>query len=233
MTRRPSKPAEPISVEEYRRWMEELADQVPSQQAWVQLLLRLRGAARMEELGDQDARLPEGMNAVARVVNALNDFLHSHEIVQAERLAAPLLQLATAIVDLGAGHKPRLFTPIPQGKRGLPKRVAGGNIEAIAARAMDELVEAGVELPDASAKVCKVIRAGNLPDSDKCEPKTVARWRERMKAGVAGKEKVPQGILDRWQAPLPAEAGETAAQRAEWLLNLLRDPRAGRALGWT
>lgn len=230
-SKKPQLPGVPAAT--YRAWEGELRDEYPSPEAWRRLLLGLRfgKAAFTDDIGD--ARMPIGMDGVMHAIHEITVFLHAHEIVQREQLSEPLGRLAHALVDLGQGRTPNLLIPISVGMGGRAGPVAEHNLQAIAARALQELILHNGSRPgmkDAAAQtVAAAIRRGRIPGHETCTAKIVTGWLERIRRAKAGKAKVPPALLARWDAPLPAHVGITHRERADFLLDALRQ---GRSLRW-
>lgn len=235
-TKKPQLPGVPNVT--YREWKGDLRDEYPSPEAWRHLLLRLRFGKAVFTDDNGDSRIPVGMDGVMHAISEITAFLHAHEIIQREQLSEPLSRLANALVDLGQGRTPELLTPISVGMGGRAGPVAEHNLQAIAARALQELIlDRGLRpgMKDAAAKtvaaktVAAAVRHGRIPGHATCTAKIVAGWLERIRRAEVGKVKVPPALLARWDAPLPANVGVTHRERADFLLDALRQ---GRGLRW-
>lgn len=230
-SKKPRLPGVPDAT--YRAWEGELRDEYPSPEAWRRLLLRLRFGKAAFTDDNGDSRMPVGMDGVMHTISEITAFLHAHEIIQRQQLSEPLSRLANALVDIGQGRTPELLTPISVGMGGRAGPVAEHNLQAIAARALQELILDSGSRPgmkDAAAQtVAAAVRHGRIPGHTKCTTKIVAGWLDRIRRAESGKVKVPPALLARWNAPLPANVGITHRERADFLLDALRQ---GRGLRW-
>ncbi len=227
------KPPQGVPLAVYRQWQRELQAESPSPAAWQNLLLALR-MCKVDFTDDTgNPLLPDGLEAAIHVIHELGVFLNAHDIVQREQLSDPIGRLSHAFVDLIHGRSPELFRPVSFGAGGRALPVAEHNLQAIAAKALHELVLAGNPgsgATEAAARiVASAIKKGRVPGHEQCTAKTVRGWLERITKGQTGKVKVPKALLERWNAPLPAGVGITHQERADFLLNALRQ---GRSFRW-
>ncbi len=221
-----------VPPEQEAEWIKADANEVPSPQAWRKLILGLRRAREIAAQDYENKLLPPGMTELSQVIDAVHSFLNAHPVIQRNALCAPLLRMQYAIGDLSKGQRPTLFTPRDQGKGGLHKRVALGEIEAIAARALDELMKPGpakMLAEEASRLVAHTIETAKLPGHQKCTPTTVRKWRQLIMGALNGRDiKLSPEILMRWHAPFPPEAGDTSEAHAKFLLDYLGNSPALR-----
>jgi hypothetical protein len=179
----------------------------------------MRIAKQNQERGAYDPRLPDGMPQILQVLLALHEYLANSVEVTQEQLQSPLMQLLTAIADLADGRAPELFQPAQRAQNHPGMSVAEANLMGIAALAMDQLMRAGHTRSDAAKAVARTIEAAGHSVPHRFSAATVAGWRDRLREGPG--VRTPNVALLRFNAPLPAEAGNTPRIRAEWLLKMI------------
>jgi hypothetical protein len=195
----------------------------PDIEAWMTLVATLQIAAGRAQQGENHPLLPDGLGVIAEYANAFGDFLLAHPWAHAEGLQQPLGRLLAAIMDLANGKTPELFKPIAKVGNRPKDETIGEIIKGQAARALDELISAGEPTEQAASKVLRVLRAGNVLGAKRWTPRTIERWRYRLREGEGAMSPV---ALAHFRQALRPDAGATHAQRAEWLLGTLRNALA-------
>lgn len=219
---------DPDSMEDADRsliahWMQEARENPPNIDEWAALVASLRYAAEMERRGAKDSRLPEGMTSAATALHSMLSFIVGHEFLKKDRVQAPLFRFFAAIVDISEGKKPTLFTPVVKLSHRPGDGAVQANVKGLCSRAMTELMNAGMPLKDAAEEVSKAARFGRVRGHDKLSAKKIQDWRDQIMTGAGSASPV---AIERYNAPLPQEVGNTALARAQWLLNAIKNSPA-------
>jgi hypothetical protein len=165
----------------------------PPGEAWNRLVATLEAATTCED----DPKLPPDMTQILVVLLGFQNYLAASEVSERERLVLPLLRLLTAIHELSEGRQLPLFKPRKQ--NGNPgKSASQSNLMAIAALALDRLIEAGSSNDRAVKCVVSALR-GRVPSVIE-KPTTVLDWRYRLREGAGGR--APEDALKRYCSPL-------------------------------
>ncbi len=199
-------------------WICDAQQRQPDIQAWGRLIAALRWAMTEETRGVHDPHLPKGMDACAIALIAIGDFLNAHEFIVAEKINVPVGRLQAAVRDVVLGYRPPLLTPVTKPERRATSVEA--NVSGIAARALEELLLAEESATDAPRMVVRAMKDGRVAGHEKCTPTKVKNWRFACREGAGGS--IHEGAVERFRAPLPAEAGDTPRDKARWLLAALR-----------
>ncbi len=207
-------------------WMTEAANSKPSIPSWVSLVVELRKAAwtyrKVRDQGPQARR-----RLLVEIVAGLTDFINREPAFNDADLRQGLMPLIEALHDLENNIQPDLFKAQRTGKRGQPPLSAARNkLKGSAARALFELLDANPDVDAeqtklAANKVARAIKAGQCIGYEKCSSDTVVNWFTDLRRGpdLDGKRSI---ALNRFDHPLPPEAGTTSASRAEFILSSLR-----------
>lgn len=213
-------------------WKIELPRSDPAQDlflaARVELVSRLRFAKNFTNNKKEHDFPQTEFHVISLVMIALLQFLQTDPDIVTERLDEPLQRFIVNLGNLSEGRQPELLKPQPRRK---PKSIADQAIMALAALALEEMVNGMNELLEqAAAKVARTIQAAKLPVRSRGEAKlasTIRGWRDRIINGSA-----PPHVLYLWQDYHrdPTRYGAIPAKRVEWLLNRLRH---GPELRWS
>ncbi len=208
---------DPIDQKLLSVWWQDALQRCPDQKAWARFIYELRCAAYLEQNDITSSNLAPPLEPVVATIAALHDFLLAHDFIIGERLHLPTVRIAMGLMDIYNGQRSPLFEPTHTGKS--RKRAVQANVSAVAARALSELVNCDIGLKEAAIMVSRAVHKGKLAGYSKCTASTVQNWRARLEEGEGGATDI---ALQRYRAPLPAEAGDDSAARAEYLLNILR-----------
>ena len=218
------------------KWLVEASQHRPKADAWAMLFagLRLddhrdqrrRQRQEQEELDPEQAR-QENLRFVAGSFTRVYEFLNQHQMFREESTQRALAMMAAALMDVAGGRSSDLF--IPPKPRGRPKKpILETQVMGIAARALTELMEAGVSEDDAAAQVARAARAGRCSGYRKIDVKLVKGWRHRLNQGPA--PGTPDMALARYKTPLPSIIANDANAKADFLLAILRKNTGLRSL---
>lgn len=207
-------------------WRAEALRNPPDPMDVADLMVCLRWAAELDRQGVENPRLPAGMTAVERALNAVWVFLQKQPSLMRSGDAAPLGRLHAAIVDLADGRPSPLFKPVNT-KRGNPGRSINYEIiQAFAARALCELIEAGEDPGESAGRVAKAVRAGRR-DMPNVTHETVKNWRERLEQGPG--PGASENAIFNYEQLKEDNLGDTPKQRGEALIKIIKT--RGHAIG--
>ena len=154
------------------------------------------------------------------------DFLQKQSGLMERGDLAPFLRLNAALTDLTFGRVSNLFKPANK-KIGRPGVGSSRELlQALAARALSELFEAGEDRDQAAGRIARALKAKRR-DMTNVSAATVVNWRERLMQGPgpgASEEAVRQYCM-----PLPDRFGGTPKLRGETLLKALA--KRGEGIG--
>ena len=197
--------------------------EAPSSDDWAHLYVALVWAADLERRGARNPELPAGATAPEQALRAVNSFLARSPMLVHLGALAPLFRLHSGIIDLADGRVPSIFKPVNK-RGGSPGARVPPVVVGLAARAMEELIEAGNARIHAARQVARTLQ---LAGYRKVTPETIANWRDGCNEGPGGR--VADDAVKCFRDPLPAEMGDTPVQRATALLKHLK--RAQVVLG--
>jgi hypothetical protein len=210
-----------MGPDKLEKWRAEALRNLPSPEDWANLVAYLRWENELAQRRIQMPNVPEGFTAAERSLRVVILFLQRHPVLMCEKGIAPLIHLHGAMVDVASGTAPPLFQPKVK-RTGRPRKgVRADVIQAFAARAMSELIEAGDSVPEAATKVANALRKGRPADLGNLEPKTVKNWRNRILAGIG--DGASADAISLYKQPLPPEFGLTHRDVGENLLKQLSE----------
>ena len=191
-------------------WAMEAIAHPPTMSSWIDLVVQLRNGADQDLAHLEDVDQPSGLVTSAHALHHLVQFLESQPLfAQDSSHLLPLKRLSSAVIDLMSGKVSGMF--LPQKRPGRPGNASAFEIvKALAARAMSELMAAGLPRQKAAQAV-----------AERCKPttwKTVAKWRENLMAGAGPGNPAGGPALFAFNRPLEAEMGATPRERAAHLL---------------
>jgi hypothetical protein len=192
----------------------------PDLRDWADLCALLVWAAELDRRSVTNPTLPEGATTAEYALRAVLAFLGRSPFLLRLGGIGPLLRLHKAIIDLAEGRVSPIFKPAKH-RGGSPGMGVPEVVIGLAAKAMDELMQAGAGRDDAARKVAKAVHKGGYR---RVTPKTIAHWRDGCKEGLGGR--VPKDALAHFREPLPSGMGDTSAPRAAALLERLKRAKA-------
>ena len=131
-----------IDHETFAKWRAEALENQPSPKDWADLVALLRWENELDRRGVEMTHVPKGFTAAARSLKTLLLFLQNHRVLMQDGAIAPLMRLNAGMIDVASGTASPLFQPATK-RAGPVKGVTMDIIQAFAARAMSELMEAG------------------------------------------------------------------------------------------
>jgi hypothetical protein len=193
--------------------------QEPDEIITARYLVELRQAWREVEQGFRIGNAPPGLFGFERAVKAAHDRDMARGHIDAARV---WLQLLGDLRDIGDNQAPPRLTPT-FGRKGTSHSRA--NLIAVAARALDKLMEAGDTAEAAMRQVYPLVHRLE-PTATK---QTIKEWRDRFHRSPC---RHPDSAIARYRSPLP-NGLDTAPprQQAEFLLRQLREASALRPSG--
>lgn len=191
----------------------------PDPRSWLELVTALREAAKIDGADGLDSG-PQGHAAAWRAMHDLCHFLLQQRVFQSDpSILAPITRLCAAMTDIRNGKASPMFKPAPLGHRP-PNPSAFEIIKGTAARAMTELMNAGMDKWDAAKEVAEA--CGNLRDHGTITKEQVARWRDLLETGEGPGAPKDGPALFAYRNQLPPEFGDTPLRRGEGLVEALR-----------
>lgn len=185
----------------------------PSLEAWTRLVGELLLASQVE----RDPKLPPGLSSILRASLAINKYITSAEVSKNFPLGIEFSRLNMAIADIAQSRRSTLFEPVNPPSHNPGKPFADAILMGVAARSLDELMEAGIPKTSAGQRVCAVLRRRTPPLER--PPSTIIGWRDRLREGPG---RVPADALRTYSMAAPENiASQNAERRAEWFLSLL------------
>jgi len=209
-----------------KKWREAALRDLPTPQEFADLIAAMRWGAELDRIGAANKELPDRVTSIEYMLRMLTTFFSASRVLEGNGIA-PLIRLHAAIVDLANGRQSELLVPVIK-KPGHPgKGVTHALTQALAARALSELVDSGEPLDQAANRVAQALRKGRKDMHDVTGTK-VKNWRARLQEGP-GARGVSDDALKHYLAPLPANFGSTSKMRGENLLKVFRE--RGEAFG--
>jgi hypothetical protein len=180
----------------------------PDAPSWAKLVLGLQQTEKISH---------EKQTWVA--MNCILDFLYLQPAFMENPAAiAPIVRLCGALRDLHRGKlHPMFAVPAKRGRRVTGMNV--GSIKGIAARALNELMLAGVPKTDAASRVARA--CGELPELGRIKGDQVIAWRARCRARPGPGAPKDGPVRFAYSHELPK--GLTRAESAEYLMGQLRE----------
>jgi len=204
----------------------------PTREEWSLFIARLTEARKVQLSAARATNLPADLHADFAAIwlayEAVLELLVDQPDLAGDELAAPLIQLGFALADVEGGRAPPLLRPH---RRKGTKSTKGGPatgelaLMAVAAMALDALIEAGEPRHDAARKVARTIEIARIPLQPRVgasAASTVVGWRDRLREGDGA---MPGQALRIWKAykANPSGYARTARKRAEKFLHELRE----------
>jgi hypothetical protein len=207
-------------------WTAEALAEPPDPQFWVDLTIILRWAAELDRRGVNDPKMPPGMTPCFFALHHLYGLLLKQLfLMRRGENCAPLMRLSSAIFDLSDGRVSPMFKPLSRkkGNPGLPSNFE--IIKGTAARAMSELIEGGMPLPEAAQIVANALQDASRKVVGNITAQTVTNWRERLMQGEG--PGASEFAVQAYRDSLPFEMGDTPLERGKNLVGQLRQRAAG------
>ena len=197
-------------------WLKMADENPPDKRNWHVLVGKLRRAAEdSRQAGDSDQTR---LNLLQDTAVAVLDFFNQEVALADPQVRSSLMPLLNAIADVNQGRPADLFNP-PRPPKRPPLSVAQANTAGAAARALSELMSCGVSPSIASERVSRAAKTGLCSGFGKITGKRIQGWRERIHEGEGSISIV---AIKRYHAPLPPHVGDTANERADFILGALR-----------
>jgi hypothetical protein len=193
--------------------------ELPDPKSWAQLVRGLGHAADIDRAEPRKTTQP-GLKAAWLAMSYLFDFLSEQPaFINDPSAIAPIARVYTGLRDLHRGHLGPMFQ-IPKKAGAQSDRMMLGIIKGVAARALSELISAGVPKDEAATKVAGA--CGTLRELGRVSRNQVINWRARYqgKPGPGAQKDGPNRFA--YDRKLPEDMGGTAAERADSLLRELR-----------
>jgi hypothetical protein len=195
-------------------------------QSWMRFIRTLWIAAYEATQGQHHDLLPENLGTIARYNQALMELIEANPWLKEMGLHQPIVRLQLAITDVARGNQPELFKPVVKRSRDKPLPSAEVDIvKGQAARVLDLLIQSGEDVSSAAAKIARELRASRVTGADKINAETIKNWRNRHREG-ADADGVTVVSLRHFTGELPAMAGQSPKEQAEWILRNLRNAPA-------
>ena len=141
-----------IDHETFAKWRAEALENQPSPKDWADLVALLRWENELDRRGVEMTDVPKGFTAAARSLKTLLLFLQNHRVLMQDGAIAPLMRLNAGMIDVASGTASPLFQPATKRAGPPAKGVTMDIIQAFAARAMSELMEAGNSRDEAAVE---------------------------------------------------------------------------------
>jgi hypothetical protein len=211
----------------FEQWRREASESPPNIDDFAEMLVHIRANAALDRDIFSKSQPPDELTGGLRSLQAILIFLEKQRWLWEAGDLAPLLRLKGALDDLAAGNGSDLLKPSK--KSGRP---ADGSrkdlIKAIAARTLQEFIEAGVDVEYAARRVAKALQARRREIGDNVDWKTIVEWRQRlMRKPGRGASKL---AVQRFRAPLGNTFPKTPKERGEALLKAPRGAPLGRPM---
>jgi hypothetical protein len=201
------------------QWRAEARQALPHPEDWADFAAMLRHAAELDRRGIEHPDLPEGLTGCQYALFAVINFLGNQPAIALRGDVASLARLHAAIVDLAAGRPSSLFKPKRRAPGSPGKGVTHALTQAYAARALSELIQGGVRIQEAAARIAKAVAAGRK-DMKRITAKTIINWREQLMRGPG--RGAPTDACRIFNDPLPADYGTTPIERGNNLVKALK-----------
>lgn len=198
-------------------------------EAWMRFVRALWIANREATQGLHHSLLPEKLGTIARYNQALMELIEANTWLKQMGLHQPIAELQLAITDIARGNEPELFKPVVKRSRNRPLPSAGADVvKGQAARVLDLLILSGEEASEAARRIARALQAGGVIGAGRITASTIKNWRNRHKEGV-GADGVNSLSLSHFTGEIPAMAGQSPKEQAEWILRNLRNAPAIKA----
>jgi hypothetical protein len=208
-----------------KKWREAALRDLPPpnelRENFADLIAAMRWASELDRIGAANKDLPDKLTSTEYMLRALLTCFLTVPTLLKDGHLAPLMRLKAAIVDLADGRQSDLFKPLIKNVGHPGKGTAHTAIQGLAARALDELVDSGEPVKQASDRVADAVRKGRRDMRD-VTGVTVRNWRARLEEGP-GARGVQVAAWQHYRAPLPPDLGGTSKIRGESLLKALRE----------
>jgi hypothetical protein len=186
---------------------------------FADLIAAMCWASELDRIGAANKELPDKLTSTEYMLRAL--LVCFLEIPTLQNNLGPLMRLKAEIVDLANGRQSELFVPVIK-KPGAPRKsTVHAFVQGMTARTLDELVDSGEPVKQASERVANALRKGRKDLRD-VTGDTVRNWRARLEEGP-GASGAPDDAWQHYRAPLPPDFGSTSKMRGENLLKMLRN----------
>jgi hypothetical protein len=203
-------------------WRAEARANPPRIDDWAHMIGMLRLSAELERYAADHPDEPgTAIGAAECALDAVVKFLQKQPYLDTHGEAvAPLARLRFAMRDVTEGRSPAMFKPVPSGRGNPVKGQAAVMIQALAARALSEFIEARVPKKEAAGRIAKALKRASSRGMGRINAKTVIHWRERIMQGPG--PGAPDAAIAHYKESLPPGMGSTPLARAEKLLEVLR-----------
>ncbi|MDE8344177.1 MAG: hypothetical protein POG24_10205 [Acidocella sp.] len=198
-------------------------------ESWMRFVRALWIAAYEATQGEHHDLLPENLGTIARYNDALMELIEANTWLKEMGLHQPIVQLQLAITDVARGNEPELFKPVVKRTRNKPlPSTAEDVVKGQAAHALDLLIQSGESASNAASQIARALKAGGVAGAARIDGRTIINWRNRHKQG-AGADGVSVVSLSHFTGEVPAMAGQSPKEQAEWILRNLRGAPATKA----
>lgn len=178
----------------------------PDPEAWRALIMELRREAVLSQHQRPTGALPDGFEAAARSVTACERFFRA--VAGNARVSEALRALSVALWSMPDGCRPEMFAFKRRGRP--PTSPRSALVQAVAARAVTELMNAGEERLEVAAARVERALGGQI------RARQILSRREKMMEGPGSD--VSAYAIDFYRQDLPLQAGTTSQARAKHLL---------------
>lgn len=208
----------------FEQWQREVPEPLPSPDDVAEMIAYIRANAAVDREVWSKREPPDELSAVQGCLVGVLRLLEKQPGLMERGDLAPLLRLNGALSDLTVGRVSTLFKPAK--KAGRPVSSQRELLQAIAARALSELIQAGEDRDQAASRIARALKAKRRDMSD-VSATTVVNWRQRLMQGPG--PGASEDAAQQYCMPLPDHFGETPKSRGEALLKKLA--RRGDAIG--
>jgi hypothetical protein len=210
----------------FEQWQREAREFPPSLDDVAEMMAHIRACAAFDRDVFSKWEPPDQLAAAQGCLRAVLVFLQKQSGLVERGDLAPLLRLNGALSDLAVGRVSDLLKPAKKkaGRRGVSSQREF--LQAMGARTLSELVEAGDDLDLAASRVARALQAKRRDMSD-VSAATVVNWRERLRQGPG--RGASEEAVQQYNMSLPDRFGATPRLRGEALLKALA--KRGDAIG--
>lgn len=209
----------------FEQWQREVPESLPSPDDVAEMIAHIRANAAVDREVWSKREPPDELSAVQGCLLGVLLLLEKQPGLMERGDLAPLLRLNAALSDLGVGKVATFLKPAK--KIGRPSVGSRREIlQALAARALSELIEAGDDQDQAASRIVRALKAKRRDMGD-VSAATVVNWRERLIQGPG--RGASEEAVQQYNMSLPDRFDETPRLRGEALLKALA--KRGDAIG--
>jgi hypothetical protein len=209
----------------FEQWQREVPEPLPNPDDVAEMIAHIRANAAVDREVWSKREPPDVLTAVQGCLVGVLRLLEKQPGLMERGDLAPLLRLNGALSDLTVGKVSNLFKPA---KKKAGRHVSSQHelLQAMAARTLSELIEAGDDKDQAASRIARALKV-RRSDMGDVSAATVVNWRERLIQGPG--RGASEEAVQQYNMSLPDRFGETPRLRGEALLKALA--KRGDAIG--